>query len=124
MDKAVPHFQTFSPSGEPACSVIAHLGQYPGIADGSSFQEPPAVSALGNGSQAAKRCVVVIITDGDNRCPVGIFDDEHVLAAVVGSVLARINDHGDAVAGPDINVVDSKAPGDFTVGQRGKVFLA
>ena len=64
-----------------------------------------------------------MIADRDLRSLVCIFDDEHVLAAVIGVVLARIDDHRDAVALIDADIVDRKAAGHFDIPAGGEVLL-
>ena len=59
----------------------------------------------------------------NGRHLVGIFDDEQILAAVIGRILTRIDDHRDAVAGIYADTVGGEITGDFLRCGRTEVLL-
>ena len=115
VDVAVLHLQALGAAGGPALTVLGHLGEDLGVAQGAALQEEPAVGALLHRAQIPQGGVVVPVAGLDLGGPVGVLDHEHVLAAVVGGVGAGVYDHGDAVALLDGDAVNRQAGGLFPV---------
>ena len=122
MDEILAHLKAFRASGTVA-AVGDHLREDLRAARGSSLQEPPAVRALFDRRKLAQRGRVVVIADFDDRYLARILDDEHILAAVIGVVLAGIHDHCDRVSFAHAHAVDREALCHFAVGTGREVLF-
>ena len=116
VDVAVLHLQPLGAAGGPALAVLGHLGEDLGVGGGVALQEEPAVRALLHRAEIPEGGVVVPVAGPDLGGLVGVLDDEHILAAVIGRVGAGVHDHGDAVALLDGNPVNGQAGGHLPVG--------
>ena len=124
MNEVSLHLETFCSPGVIPFSVLRFLCQHFRVVRRCSLKEPPAVRALLNGIDIFEYRQIVVISDSDRRSFRGVFDHEHVFAAVISRICARIDDHGDRIAFADADIVHPEIFGNLAVGPRGEVFLA